>query len=274
MTALSALNPIGLLNGGVDAIGDTVRDFFGIGKTKPTFNDPAYKTLYDFQAEVLGKGLAEEDRFELYMSYPNVLQNSAYKFMDGTVSRVESLNFPPMTILTKQRKIFGPGVPVPVAANYGGDTGLTITFLVDRDFQSKRMFDVWMRSIVDDDTQTVAYAADYTAQIGIRQLDRSDNCVYEAVILNVYPIAIQPMGLSMTAHGAFHRLSVTFAYRKWTIKDISLAAATAASSAASLASLGGDTVQPVTSQITQQGKNLTDIANKFGLSSSFSSISL
>lgn len=274
MAALDALNPIGLLNGAVNSAGNIVRDIFGLGATKPTFNDPARNTIDDFQAEVLGKGLAEEERFELYMSYPNVLQNSAYKFMEGTVTRVESLQFPPMNILTKQRRIYGPGVSVPTAADYGGEAGLTITFLIDRDFQTKRMFDVWMRSIVDDNTQLVSYPADFNAQIGIRQLDRSDNCVYEAIILDVYPKAMSPMTLAMTSAGTFHRLSVTFAYRKWTIKDISLANATAVSSQLSLASLGGDTIKSVTSQVTQQGAKLTSIANKFGLTSSFSSISL
>jgi hypothetical protein len=252
--ALSPFNPIGLLNGAVSSVGNEVRDFLGIGKTKSNATSQAMFSLDDFKGEVLGNGLAEEDRFEVLMGVPPCLAggNPWGQSMQSSLKRVESTSFPPMTLFVKQRKIFGAASQVPVSLDYGGESGLSITFLVDRDMNTKKMFDAWMGSIVDLDSQTVAYPASYSTTITLNQLDRTDGVVYQTQITDAYPKIIGPMTLAMTSQGAYHRLTITFAYRKWKCLQVTQQALSAQSEAASLVANGGNMLQSVTSKITAQ----------------------
>lgn len=277
MSLFDTILPINGLNNVVSSVGDVARDALGIGKTKSNGTSKAQFSLDDFKGEVLGKGLAEENRFEVFIGIPPCLSGTGGtwgKHMQSSLIRIESVVFPPLQLYVKDRKTFGAAQPVPVSMDYGGESGITITFLLDRDMNTKKMFDAWMDSIVDSETQTVAYPDDYRTLIGIHQLDKLDGSVYEAIIRNAYPKIVSPLQATHTAHGTFHRLVVTFAYRKWTCKEVDAAALAADSAAASIASKGGDVVKSVSDQINQRATNLASIAQKYGLQTSISGISL
>lgn len=267
-----SLNPIDILNNGVNSVGNSVRDLFGLGATKSNADRKAQFSLDDFKGEVLGKGLAQENRFEVFIGIPPCI--SSYRSqMQGSLIRVESVQFPALQLFTKQRKTYGPGQNVPIAMDYGGEQGVTVVFLLDRDMNTKKMFDAWMGCIVDLDSQTVAYPETYKTLLGIHQLDKTDGSVYEAIIQDCYPRVVSSMTGNMSAQG-FQRVAVTFSYRKWSCKQVEAQKLSVSSAAASLVSKGGDAVKSVSDQINQRAANLQGIASKYGLTTSISGISL
>lgn len=275
MSLFDSLLPIDALNGAVNGVGKAVRNAIGLGDAKSNGTSQAQFSVNDFKGEVLGKGLAEENRFELFLGIPPCISGSSTwgKSMQGSLIRVESVTFPAFNLHIKQRKIFGASESMPTGMDYGGEQGIAVTFLIDRDMMTKKMFDAWMGCIVDVDKQTVAYPDTYQTMMGIHQLDRSDGSVYEAVIQNVYPKHVASLQAT-AASGNFHRLQVIFAYRKWTCSEVELAKEAANSAAIFNKTLGGDTINSVSDQMRSRATAITGIAQKYGLTTSISGISL
>src|SRR6185437_2241387 len=248
-------NPIDILNGTVKGAGDIVRGALGLGPTKSNASSKSQFRLDDFKGEVLGKGLAEDNRFEMFIGIPPCLTTWG-QYMQGSIIRIESVSFPPLSLYVKQRRTYGAAEPMPVSADYGGEAGLTVTFLIDRDMNTKKMFDAWMDSIVDTDSQTVSYPDSYTTMLGIHQLDRTDGSVYETVIRDAFPKSLGAMTVSQNAQGNFMRLPVTFGYRKWICHEVASQKSATQMDAASLAAHGGDVVKSVNDQIRSRATAL------------------
>jgi len=275
MSIFDTLLPIDALNSIPQSIDNAVLGALGLGVAKSNAPQKGTFSIKDFKGEVLGNGLAEEARFEIMIGTPPCLAGGSPwgKDMRGSLVRVESCQFPALSLHMKQRKIFGPSHPVPVGMDYGGEQGITVTFVLDRDMKTKNMFDAWMDSIVSFETQTVAYPATYKSDMFVNQLDRSDGSVYQVIVEDVFPRAVSSM--NGNANGKdFQRVQVTFAYRKWASRDVQSYKSAAASATANLVSQGGSAIKSVTNQMTSQATNLQGIAQKYGLTSSFSGISL
>jgi hypothetical protein len=210
------VNPLDILNGASDKIGDAIRTPLGMGRTKSPYTEKAHFSVERFKTEVLNNGLAEEDRFEVMITAPKCMSGNASNQNELASLMVEQISFPQLSIYVKQLKIFGPSYQRPVMSDYGGD-GMSITFLMDRDMKLKKMMDAWMQYIIDQESYLVAYEDDYICQITIKQLDRNNNVVYQCVIESAFPKSLVPMGLSNQAQAQFHRMNVTFAYRKWKV---------------------------------------------------------
>jgi len=172
-------------------------------------------SLNDFKAQVLGKGLARPNRFEVNIGVPLGL-NSQYKTHGKIVNLLcEETNFPPLIISTKAYKIFGPSFQRPVSAEYGGE-GISMTFHVDRNMFVKRFFEEWAYAVVAKNTFLINYQEDYATIIEINQLDEQNNKVYSCYLNEAFPRSINVMPLNHNTQNQTHRLNVMFAYRYWT----------------------------------------------------------
>lgn len=182
---------------------------------------PGYESnwnLEKFRSEVLGgAGLARTNRFEVVITPPAKL---AGKLDDSYLSSlyVEQASIPGINISTKSFKIFGPSYQRPISSEYGGE-GLSITFHVDRDMKVRRFFEDWIHVIVDPDTFTVGYQADYISDVRIKQLNEQDNVTYDILLKEAFPRSINVMELSNSSDNQTHRLNVLFAYRYWVNVD-------------------------------------------------------
>lgn len=248
------MNPIDILNGAVDKVGDTVRDAIGLGRTKSSSTEAAHFSVEKFKAEVFDKGLAAEDRFEVIISAPQCLSGSGFDFTEMASLLCEQVFFPQLAIFTKQLHIYGPAYQRPVMSDYGGD-GLSMTFLLDQDMKIKQMFDYWMQCIINVDNYTVSYLDEYKCRIEIRQLDKSDHVIYTCIIDDAFPKNMQFLNLSQQSAGAFHRLHLTMAYRKWTIKQLPAIGANASQGARNA----------YAQVLDQRAGTLKDIASKYNL---------
>ena len=189
--------------------------------------------LSNFQSEVLGKGLARPNRFEVIIPRPPVraTQRSQQTGFNGAIvggerigtatippQRVsimcEQAAFPLFNINVKPYRIYGTPYQRPVVSDYGGD-GLPMTFHVDRAMTVKRFFEDWARFIVNKDTFHVAFQDQYAVDIEIYQLDEFNKRTYGVRIIDAFPRSLNQMELNMGAQNQTHRLIVLFSYRKW-----------------------------------------------------------
>lgn len=167
-------------------------------------------SLEEFRAVVLQYGLAKSHRFEVMILAPAGLDMEEARyvslFADGT-------QLPQTRINTTQMRMWGSPRQMPQWAEYGGDN-ITINFHLDRKYDIKRFFDMWVDKIVDRDTSTVGYYSDYISDIIISQLDENEDVSYTVTLKEAYPISVNPIQLDMNSPG-LSRLSVTFTYKKW-----------------------------------------------------------
>lgn len=245
--------------------------------SRSTFN------VSNFRAQVLGKGLARNNRFEVEFTLPRDIQlmpkytmvynppkTSVFQQIGnvlGTIGAIgniikskaigstiatnvisaltgatkdrplslrddqtvcllcETANLPGLNISVKSQRIYGPAYQRVITSEYGGE-GISLTFLVDREMLVKRLFDAWMESIVGGssaissegdwrNTYTVAWPREYQAQIKIKQLDEFDNVTYQIELEDAFPRTMMMLDLNNNTQNQSHRLTVTFAYRRW-----------------------------------------------------------
>ena len=69
--------------------------------------------------------------------------------------------------------------------------------------------------VVNPTSFNVSYQSDYISEMVISQLDENENEKYRVTFVDVFPRSMNIVELNSTAQNQFHRLSVTFAYRKW-----------------------------------------------------------
>ena len=201
-------------------------------------------TIDDMLAEVRTRGMAKPNRFEVIITPPKCLLNfktddtftnkssqGQYKTQNTLGSRVparlsvfcESASLPPTRINVSQQKIFGPPTFHPQNADYGGDN-ISLTFMLDKWYTVKEFFDVWVDSIVNRETGTVAYQDDYLCQgMSISQLDEEDRIHYTAMFEDIFPISIAPIQLDSHSSNQVTKMNVTFCYRRWRSQSMNLA---------------------------------------------------
>ena len=171
-------------------------------------------SLRDFKSQVLRKGLARTNRFEISFTPPM----SASREVNRRVNLlVESTQFPFLSISTKPLKIYGPSYQMPTTSEYGGE-GWTVNFHVDREMTVKTLFDQWMEGIVIGGslgTFNVNYQNNYTCDITVKQLDENNNTTYAITLFEAFPRYMNVMELSNSSQNETHKLNMTFAYRYW-----------------------------------------------------------
>lgn len=180
--------------------------------SKASFN------LQNFITNIKTKSLARVNRFEVFINPPRTLAGSVGQARNVSLL-CEISNLPPINLSVKPFKIFGPSYQRPITSEYGGD-GISMTFHVDREMSVKRFFDDWIESVVDRNSFTVNYQAEYITTIKIRQLDEADNVTYEIELLEAFPRSLTLMDLNHSAQNQTHRLNTIFAYRYWRRTDL------------------------------------------------------
>ena len=175
-------------------------------------------SLREFQTQVLSRGLARTNRFELVISLPAILGGRVDE--QRVVSLLcETASLPLLNINVKPHRIYGPNYQRPITSEYGGE-GIPFTFHVDREMKVKRFFEDWMEFIINRNSYNVAYQSQYVTTIEVNQLDEQNNITYSASIEDAFPRNLNLMELNNAAQNQTHRLTVLFAYRRWTRTEL------------------------------------------------------
>jgi hypothetical protein len=106
---------------------------------------------------------------------------------------------------------------VPHLNQYGAHS---FTFICTGDFWEKQFFDAWVDMMIPAQTGLVNYPLDpnnnrqYECDIYCNQYDLTGSPIYQAQLIDAVPINVAPLSQSWD-NDSVHRLTVTFAYRKW-----------------------------------------------------------
>ena len=170
--------------------------------------------INNFRSEVLARDLARPSKFEVRIYTPPIL--TAFSNQASVVSVFcDSANLPGMNIATRPYRIYGPAYQRPITSDFGGD-GTTMVFNIDKDMMIKKFFDAWMQNIVNPKTFNVNYSKTYTSnRIDIIQLDNNDRETYSVSLIDAFPRSMNLLDLNSSSTNQTHKLTVTFAYRKW-----------------------------------------------------------
>jgi len=96
----------------------------------------------------------------------------------------------------------------------------TFTFICTGDFWEKRFFDAWVDMMVPAQTGLVNYPLgpnnmrNYECDIYCNQYDLTGSLIYQAQLVDAVPIHVAALAQSWD-NDSIHRLTVTFAFRKW-----------------------------------------------------------
>lgn len=154
--------------------------------------------------------LARPSRFDVKINVPILLAD----IVDSqTLSlRCENAVLPGRTIATTDLKIYGPAEKIPYQTSY---EDVTLTFIVTGAMIEKTMFGAWLDYINPIDTWNFEFKNNYVADIQITQYDILDNEIHTVQLVEAFPIAMNQLDLDWSNDNAYHKLSVTFAYRYW-----------------------------------------------------------
>ena len=73
-----------------------------------------------------------------------------------------------------------------------------------------------MNSIVDKESYTTLYDADYKVDMIIQQLDQQNNVVFGMKLINAFPVSISDIPLDTSATDQNQKVSVTMTYQEMT----------------------------------------------------------
>jgi hypothetical protein len=218
--------------------------------------------------------VSKSDKFDVYINIPpSVAVGSGYG-MEQLALQCEVSELPGKDITMIEYRHYGFTKRIPHNNQYGH---ISFTFICAGDLIEKQIFDRWMDLLVPSDTGLVNYPLDvnnnplYESQIMINQYDQLGNLVYVVNLIDAIPTSISSMSLDWN-NDMVHRLTVTFAYFKWTTSQTTYGQAQSSSindvqtnysNQSPLTSTAGPSVQPIATppDIESGGPNIDSIFN-------------
>lgn len=167
-------------------------------------------TISNFLSSFKGDA-ARPSRFDVEIPIPLKLvsyRNAAQKL----TLRCDQAQFPSRTLMTTERKIYGPAELHPYQSSYNQ---LELTFIVSDDMMEKKFFDAWLDLINPRSSFNIAYKNDYLSTVTINQYDLQNKLQYAISIIDAFPISVNQLDLDWSNEYGFHKLSVVFAYHYW-----------------------------------------------------------
>jgi len=167
-------------------------------------------------------GLAKSAKFmvRMFPQRPGSYLSSSSWFMQDLSYLCEAAEFPGRGFMSTDLRYYGPNFKVPHQSTY---EDLNLTFLCRDAFLERQFFDTWMEFINPNATFNFAYKDSYTSKIELFQLsDMGDGntaaAQYKFTFDEAFPILLQPQPVTW-ADDNYHRLTVTFTYKKWWRED-------------------------------------------------------
>jgi len=168
----------------------------------------------DFKATLGKRGLAKPTMFRVeFTNVPGFVTNTqgTSEIIKDLHMFAESAEFPGIQILTQELRYYD----MPAKFAYGKiHDELNITFRLDRDFQIKKLFDVWVNCIYNRQTGDVYYKQWYAGGLQIYQVMENGESSYAIELEELFPTQIGQVSLGWDQSGSYSRLPVTFSFRR------------------------------------------------------------
>lgn len=170
--------------------------------------------LETFKATLGKRGFAKPTMFRVEInSIPNEMTSlrGIHDIHADLHYFAESAEFPGTQILTQELRHYD--MPAKFAYLKAHDD-LNLVFRLDRDFQIKKFFDVWVNSIYDRTTGNMNYKKDYVGGIQVFQIMENGAVSYGIELEDAFPTQVGQISLGWDQSGQYSRLPVTFSFRR------------------------------------------------------------
>jgi len=167
-----------------------------------------------FIAEIAANGTARTNRYEILFGSTRsggpLFNRAAQEKLN---SRLESLSLPASTIGSNPVKLQSIDREMPYGRIYEGD--ITLTFLEDRDFRIRKIFESWQKRVIDDITYQCGYYDEYICEeLDVAVLDETNKGTYNVKLFDLFPKSINAIELSGGDEGLV-KTSVALSFRRW-----------------------------------------------------------
>lgn len=158
------------------------------------------------------KDIARPSRFDVFIPIPYVLL-PYYNDSKNLALRCEAALLPSRTLATTEKKIGS--VPIQKFPYLSTYTEVVLEFIVSGDMSEKLFFDAWLEVINPSSNFNFRYKKDYCTDVVIRQYNASNQLVYDTMLIDAFPAAVNQLDLDWSSDG-YHKLAVVFEYTYWT----------------------------------------------------------
>ena len=187
------------------------------------------KTINDLKGTIVKHGgVAHTNRFAVYMQPPAAsllnldLQGSIVEALSGNFKPANLINDPrDITLLCESCTIPGRQITTidyqsirqAQKIPYGYlNSDVSFTFLLTNDYYMKKIFDKWAAAVIDIDNYRARYQDEYTTDVVIQQLDKSNLPIYGIRLKKAYPITVNDIELDNSSENTNQKLTVTMTF--------------------------------------------------------------
>ena len=159
-----------------------------------------------------GNGLAKGNLFNV--SIPIIPDVNAGGLDSQSLNIMcKNITMPGQQLLTKEKIING----FPEKVAYGmAYEDVNVTFAERNDYLIRSYFTKWHNYIFNQNDGTVKYKNQYTCDITINPIDRTDTTTYGVKLIKAFPTQLTNIDYNNEADN-FVDVSVTFTYQKWVL---------------------------------------------------------
>jgi hypothetical protein len=170
-----------------------------------------------FQSNIVQKGTAKTNHFEVKITPPKVLNNLDSELLSF---RAESARIPGVTLDSTDNRIHGYDPRQKFATNVHF-SDISVTFIETADLAIYKTFTKWINGIFNFDsgvsgkpTYSVAYKDDYAVTVQIWIYNAQNNLLSIVNLIDAFPLAVSDSRLDWSEHNQILKTNVTFAYSR------------------------------------------------------------
>ena len=93
---------------------------------------------------------------------------------------------------------------------------VSLGFYVNGDMKELKVFQNWMKLMIDPKTNHVGFYDDYKATVSIKNLNQQQDTALTTTLHDAYPKTLSPIGLDYGSTDDILKIDVTFTYRHYT----------------------------------------------------------
>lgn len=142
----------------------------------------------------------------------NFLRGNRFKVITGLGNYVDerccSISWPNITYSTFNWKNAGPNIKVPYEPVFDG---VRLEFYCDHDGTVPSKIREWNRRLLTDNLQ-FRYFSEYVRDVTIMEYNTSNQMVHAKILMNAYPITVEPVQLGFELNNQVEKIAVLLEY--------------------------------------------------------------
>jgi hypothetical protein len=169
--------------------------------------------IRDYYSLFSEKSVARPNRFQAVIGLPQKLTQKYGNSIREISLLVESAEVPGWALNTIPYSATSPAFEAVVGMQYDS---WNVRFRLMDDFLVKDVFDDWLNLIINPQTRKIGFRSDYIVDASVSPLDLNNQAIKTIILQDLYPQAVDTIGLDNTSENTYMTVGVRFTYRKWT----------------------------------------------------------